>query len=65
MQRAQCTPETLPGRSVLVALTPAGRQVLLAAVPVHAQAIHEALLARLSPTERETLNAVLARITED
>ena len=53
------------GRSVLVALTPAGRQVLLTAVPVHAQAIHEALLARLSPTERETLNAALTRITED
>lgn len=53
------------GRSVLVTLTPAGREVLLSALPVHAQAIHDSLLARLTSAEQDLLNAALSRIIKD
>lgn len=52
-------------RGVLVSITPAGRDVLSRAAPVHAQAIRELLLDRLTPGEQDLLARALSRVTED
>jgi len=49
---------------VLVALTPAGRDLLARARPVHAAAVREHLLDRLSEEERTVLVRIAARLAE-
>jgi DNA-binding MarR family transcriptional regulator len=49
---------------VLVALIPAGRGLLARARPVHAVAVREHLLNRLSEEERTMLVRVAARLAE-
>jgi DNA-binding MarR family transcriptional regulator len=49
---------------VIVALTPAGRALLARARPVHAAAVREHLLDRLSEPERTTLLRIAARLAE-
>lgn len=51
------------GRGVLIMLQPAGQAVLGQTIPVHARAIREALLDRLSADEQRLLADVLQRVT--
>ena len=52
-------------RGVLVSITPAGRDVLSRAAEVHAQAIRELLLDRLTPGEQDLLARALTRVAEE
>jgi DNA-binding MarR family transcriptional regulator len=52
-------------RGVLVSITPAGRDVLNRAAQLHARAIRELLLDRLTPGEQDLLARALARVAED
>lgn len=49
-------------RGVLVTISPAGQDVLRRAAPVHARAIREILLDRLTPDEQELLARALSRV---
>ena len=53
------------GRGVLVSISPEGRDVLSRAAVIHAQAIRELLLDRLTPGEQDLLARALTRIAED
>jgi len=53
------------GRGVLVSISPDGRDVLGRAAVVHAQAIRELLLDRLTPGEQDLLARALTRVAED
>jgi DNA-binding MarR family transcriptional regulator len=52
-------------RGILVSITPAGRSVLSRAAAVHARAIRELLLDRLTPGEQDLLARALTRVAED
>jgi DNA-binding MarR family transcriptional regulator len=49
---------------VLVTLTGAGAAAAAAARPVHAQAIHDHLAARLSPAERSALLQLVTKLAD-
>jgi DNA-binding MarR family transcriptional regulator len=53
------------GRGVLISISPDGRDVLSRAAVVHAQAIRELLLDRLTPGEQDLLARALTRVAED
>jgi DNA-binding MarR family transcriptional regulator len=52
-------------RGVLVSISPEGRDVLSRAAVIHAQAIRELLLDRLTPGEQDLLARALTRVAED
>ncbi|MDX6390055.1 MAG: hypothetical protein QOJ73_1118 [Streptosporangiaceae bacterium] len=52
-------------RGVLVGITSAGRDVLSRAAEVHARAIRDLLLDRLTPGEQDLLARALTRVAED
>ncbi len=52
-------------RGVVASITPAGREVLSRAAAIHAEAIRDLLLDRLTPGEQDLLARALARIAED
>jgi DNA-binding MarR family transcriptional regulator len=52
-------------RGVLASITPAGREVLSRAAAVHADAIRDLLLDRLTPGEEDLLARALTRVAED
>jgi DNA-binding MarR family transcriptional regulator len=51
------------GRGVLVSITSAGREAVRKAAPVHAQALRECLLDRLSPAENAQLTQILGKVS--
>jgi DNA-binding MarR family transcriptional regulator len=55
------TPHPTDGRSLVIALTPAGRQLFDETLPRFVEE-QEAMLRVLSPAERETLSVLLAKI---
>jgi DNA-binding MarR family transcriptional regulator len=52
-------------RGVLASITPAGREVLSRAAAVHADAIRDLLLDRLTPGEEDLLARALTRVAAD
>ena len=59
IQRNVCPTD---GRSYFVALTPKGRRLVVRAAPGHVRSIAAHFADLLSPSERETLTAVMERI---